>query len=138
MGNLPNFLVIGAPRCGTSSLARCLRAHPEVFLATPKELHFFDREHERGLGWYAEHFAGVDGETLAEASPSYLYRAEAVERMAAAVPSVAFRSLRLRRLAKQLPDPARRVVERLNTRSFATRPSSPHRLRRCPQPGQRK
>lgn len=238
VGGLPNFLIIGAPRCGTSSLARYLRVHPEVFLAVPKELRFFDREFDRGLGWYQERFAAVDGErAVGEASPSYLYRAEAVERMAATVPnarliailrdpvarayshywmermrgrerrsfaeavdaelhagagvsrsaeatglayldrgrylsqlervgqhyprssllvlvfddvvadpaesyrkvcrflavsdtfvppllgtavnpSVAFRSLGLRRLAKQLPDPARRVVERINTRSF--------------------
>lgn len=120
VGNLPNFLVIGAPRCGTSSLARYLRGHPEVFLATPKELHFFDREYERGLGWYCEHFAGVDGETaVGEASPSYLYRAEAVERMAAAVPSA--------RLIAVLRDPVARAyshywMERMRgreRRSFA-------------------
>lgn len=120
VGNLPNFLVIGAPRCGTSSLARCLRGHPEVFLATPMELRFFDREYERGLSWYSGHFAGVDGETaVGEASPSYLYRAEAVERMADAVPSA--------RLIAVLRDPVARAyshywMERMRgreRRSFA-------------------
>ncbi|CAN5742667.1 sulfotransferase [soil metagenome] len=86
-GHLPNFLLIGAMRSGTSSLARWLRGHPEIFLAVPKELHYFDREHERGVAWYQERFADVADETaVGEATPSYLYRVDAVERMAALVP----------------------------------------------------
>lgn len=86
-GQLPNFLLIGAMRSGTSSLARWLRGHPQIFLAVPKELHYFDREHARGVGWYRARFAGVTDETaVGEATPSYLYRADAIGRMAALVP----------------------------------------------------
>ena len=43
-GRLPDFLVIGAPKCGTHWLHECLREHPEVYL-TPgvHEVFFFDR-----------------------------------------------------------------------------------------------
>ena len=37
---LPNFLIIGAAKSGTTSLYRDLRAHPQVFMAKSKELKF--------------------------------------------------------------------------------------------------
>lgn len=37
----PTFLVIGAARCGTTALTRALGQHPDVFITTPKEPHFF-------------------------------------------------------------------------------------------------
>jgi hypothetical protein len=72
--NLPTFLVIGAMKAGTTSLYEYLRAHPQVFMATPKELHFFPAsKHWRdGVDWYAAHFelAG-DARARGEISPSY-------------------------------------------------------------------
>ncbi|MGH8984759.1 MAG: hypothetical protein ACRDY6_12920 [Acidimicrobiia bacterium] len=50
-GHLTNFLIIGAMRSGTSSLAHYLRAH-HVFMARNKELHFFTGRFDRGLDWY--------------------------------------------------------------------------------------
>jgi hypothetical protein len=41
--NRPNFFIIGAPKCGTTSLARYLGAHPQVFVTTPKEPCYFSR-----------------------------------------------------------------------------------------------
>ncbi len=41
---LPNFVVVGAPKCGTTSLYHYLRQHPEVYLPARKELHYFTRE----------------------------------------------------------------------------------------------
>ena len=38
---LPNFLIIGAPRSGTTSLYHYLKAHPQVFMSKQKELRFF-------------------------------------------------------------------------------------------------
>jgi hypothetical protein len=69
---LPNFLVIGAPKAGTTSLWRYLSDHPQIFMSTPKELLFFNRNWERGLGWYEQHFEGC-GNAIAvgEASPGY-------------------------------------------------------------------
>jgi hypothetical protein len=74
--NLPTFLVIGAMKAGTTSLYEYLRAHPQVFMATPKELHFFpeSKHWHDGVEWYASHFTG-DGARAARArgeiSPSY-------------------------------------------------------------------
>jgi hypothetical protein len=61
-------------KAGTTSLYEYLRAHPQVFMATPKELHFFpaDKQWPLGVDWYAAHFADA-GDALArgEISPSY-------------------------------------------------------------------
>jgi hypothetical protein len=72
--HLPTFLVIGAMKAGTTSLYEYLRAHPDVFMATPKELHFFPESKQWPLGvdWYAAHFAdGAGAKARGEASPSY-------------------------------------------------------------------
>ena len=84
---LPNFLIVGAMRSGTTSLARYLGAHPEVFIAARKEIHFFDLHFDRGLAWYAHHFARAGGKrAVGEATPSYMYSERAVARMARVVP----------------------------------------------------
>jgi len=59
-GTLPTFLGIGGKKCATTWLSECLRRHPEIFMASPKELHFFEDSatHRLGLEWYLGHFAG--------------------------------------------------------------------------------
>jgi hypothetical protein len=69
---LPNLLIIGAQKCGTTSLHAYLCLHPDVDMAAEKELDFFlaDRAWRNGPGWYAARFrdaAAVRG----EASPNY-------------------------------------------------------------------
>src|SRR6059058_6332030 len=71
-GALPNLIVIGAQKCGTSGLHYYLSLHPEVSMSRPKELNFFivERNWPRGTEWYAAHFeprAIVRGES----SPNY-------------------------------------------------------------------
>lgn len=86
---LPDFLIIGAMKAGTSSLAKYLGAHPNVFMATEKEIHFFDLHYKRGLDWYATRFASARAEQqLGEATPIYMYDREAFGRLAAALPEV--------------------------------------------------
>ena len=55
---LPGFLIVGAQRCGTSSLFHVLSQHPSMVTPTrnKKELHYFDHEYDRGLAWYQSHF----------------------------------------------------------------------------------
>lgn len=55
---LPNFIVIGAMKSGTTSLFRYLEPHPEVFMPRLKELDFFIVEWNwaRGLDWYRRRF----------------------------------------------------------------------------------
>lgn len=71
---LPNFLVIGAAKAGTTSLYEYLRAHPQVFMSTPKELNYFSQDDNlaKGLGWYKSHFADAgDAIAIGENSPQY-------------------------------------------------------------------
>jgi hypothetical protein len=71
-GALPNLIVIGGLKCGTTSLHHYLALHPEIGMSRPKELNFFVAELNWELGpqWYASHFdrsTPVRGET----SPHY-------------------------------------------------------------------
>jgi Sulfotransferase domain len=87
---LPNLIVIGAERCGTTSLHRYLGAHPEIFMTKSKELDFFVTElsWRKGRTWYEKQF-GTGSRVRGESSPSYtaypVYTGVA-ERMAALVP----------------------------------------------------
>lgn len=73
----PNFLILGAQKCGTGWLHRHLSAHPEVFMPAVKELEFFSYERhleEPGFSAYLEHFAEARGaKAIGEASPSYFW-----------------------------------------------------------------
>jgi hypothetical protein len=68
---LPNLIVIGGQKCGTTSLHNYLSAHPQIAMSRDKELDFFTSwGQRRGLDWYEQHFtrpAPVRGES----SPSY-------------------------------------------------------------------
>lgn len=70
----PNYLVIGAQNCGTTSLCANLGKHPDVYMTNPKELHFFSdpQAFAKGWGWYESHFDGVTTETaIGEGSTTY-------------------------------------------------------------------
>jgi len=53
---LPNFIIIGAPKCGTTSLYNYIVKHPGVFPALWKEIYFFDRYFSREINWYKGNF----------------------------------------------------------------------------------
>lgn len=108
----PAFIVIGAQRCGTTSLFRALAAHPQV--ARPvfhKGINYFDLNYHRGERWYLGHFpiaqvasrrAAGYGEPMAfEASGYYMYHPFAVERLAHDLPAV--------KLVAMLRDPVERA-----------------------------
>jgi sulfotransferase family protein len=69
---LPNLLIIGAQKCGTTSLHAYLDLHPDVHMAAGKELDFFiaDRAWSKGVDWYAGRFSD-DAPVRGEASPNY-------------------------------------------------------------------
>jgi len=49
-GRKPDFLIIGAMKCGTTSLHDYLGKHPEIYTTNPKEIHFFDdKNFDKGL-----------------------------------------------------------------------------------------
>lgn len=71
---LPNFVIIGAMKAGTTSLYHYLRGHPQVFMTDVKELHYFveAKNLSRGLAWYERQFAGAaEARAIGEASPDY-------------------------------------------------------------------
>ena len=81
-GKLPNCLIIGAAKAGTTSLFHVLSTHPQVFASSVKETRFFsdDDLFERGLEWYErQHFGRArDQAVRLEASPAYLTWSEKV------------------------------------------------------------
>ena len=92
---LPDTLIIGTMRGGTTSLFRWLAAHPDVAASLRKEVGYFTSHYHRGEGWYRAHFpiggaaganrAGAERRRL-EASPDYMLDPRAAERAAALVP----------------------------------------------------
>jgi hypothetical protein len=53
---MPDFIIIGAQKCGTTSLYNYLVKHPNIHSAATKELHFFDHKFNKGFWWYRAHF----------------------------------------------------------------------------------
>lgn len=83
---LPNFVVIGPGKTGTTWLYDCLREHPQICLARhTKETVFFTEYYARGLAWYESFFRDCTG-AIGEVSNTYFFSAEAAARMAADIP----------------------------------------------------
>jgi Sulfotransferase domain len=94
-------LIVGAERCGTTSMYHTLSLHPAVFGTTmgKQEVHFFDNKYQRGLAWYQSHFPlmmrarraarGTGTAPVAfEASPYYMFHPLAPERIYRDLPGV--------------------------------------------------
>jgi hypothetical protein len=96
---IPDFIIIGAQRGGTTSLYNYLTDHPGVGGAFSKEVHFFDKSYQKGLMWYraqfpsvlqkyyVEHARGQEFIT-GEASPYYLFHPRVPQRVFAVMPAV--------------------------------------------------
>lgn len=97
---LPSFLIIGAQRCGTTSLYRALAQHPLIMKPVlRKGVHYFDVAYDRGLSWYQAHFPHRAGTRQRrnryghrpqsfESSPYYLFHPLAPARIACDLPGV--------------------------------------------------
>ncbi len=70
---LPNFLIVGAVKAGTTSLASALTQHPDVYIPAMKEVRFFSEHNwHKGLTWYSNIFSEANGYgAIGEASPAY-------------------------------------------------------------------
>ena len=80
----PNFVGVGVPRAGTTWLHELIGSHENGF--TPrnrKEVHYFDREFDRGDAWYLSFFADAEEHHIArgEFTPHYLYDQRCIERI---------------------------------------------------------
>lgn len=110
---LPDFLIIGAQRCGSSSLYSYLHMHPAVGGYFRKETYYFDVNYARGEGWYRGHFPlatfrpyvrarfGLDA-VVGEATPDYLFHPHAANRIRAFNPDT--------KLIAILRDPVERAL----------------------------
>jgi hypothetical protein len=126
---LPDYLIIGAQRAGTTSLHRYLVQHPAVgTLLRTKGVHFFDTAYGRGISWYAARFPtrlsawslarrhGLELRT-GEASPYYLFHPHVPRRVAEHLPRV--------KLIVLLRDPVQRAYSHYQhevARGFETLP----------------
>lgn len=100
---LPTFVVIGAAKSGTTSLALYLEAHPQVYVASRKEVRFFDRHWDEGLDWYRSHFASAGiASAVGEASPSYFVNPLVPDRVGKTLPGA--------RLVVLLREPVSRLL----------------------------
>lgn len=94
----PNFFIIGAAKCGTTSLARWLGDHQRVFVSDPKEPHYFSTDinatSELSQTWsdYMRLFdkAGQSHMAIGEASVRYIYSQVAVQNILKRIPSARF------------------------------------------------
>ena len=102
---LPNLLIIGAPKCGTTSLHEYLALHPDVWMSRNKELKFFTRDDWRDrVEWYEAQFPDPAA-ARGESTPGYS--------MYPFLPSVAERAHELipeARLIYVVRDPIQRAV----------------------------
>ena len=71
IGQLPDFLGIGAQKAGTTWLHANLAKHPEIFLPKRKELHYFNRKPRILLSLYKAKFRGAEGKVAGEITPAY-------------------------------------------------------------------
>lgn len=79
VGTDPNFLVIGAQKCATTWLSRNIGQHPDSFVPTVDEIHFFNRRanYQKGIEWYQSQFVGYSGQkAVGEFTPNYLWTSE--------------------------------------------------------------
>ncbi|MEL6931084.1 MAG: sulfotransferase [Cyanobacteria bacterium J06600_6] len=81
---LPNFLIVGGQKCGTTTLHDLLSSHQEISMSVRKEVNYFtsERKYRKGLKFYAQHWDIQEGESLiGEASPGYMVYPGVAERI---------------------------------------------------------
>lgn len=84
MTTLPNFLIIGAAKSGTTTLHAMLRKHPDIFLPEEKDFKFFDDDenYQKGNEWYLNYFKKTQGQkVIGEANSEYLFSKKAAQRI---------------------------------------------------------
>lgn len=94
---LPNVVIIGSQRSGSSSLHKYLSQHPQMVPPVLKEVHYFDLNYHRKNEWYRKHFCtqkyvtGPNGENLPryafETTPYYLFHPAVPQRAAKTLPA---------------------------------------------------
>jgi len=106
--NDPDFIVIGAQKCGTSSLHYYLDQHPDIKGSIPKEIHYFDRDMYFGKTKeeYRSYFKGAVKNSYFESSPSYIYSPDVAINITSSYPNI--------KLIVLLRDPVKRAYSAWN------------------------
>lgn len=127
MGALPNLIVIGATKCGTSALHYYLGLHPEIAMSSPKELNFFVDESDavpgvprgrrrpnwgRGIEWYRSQF-DAGARLRGESAPRYTDGSVRGDRIATRMAEVVPRA----RLIYLVRDPVERALSHWRMRA---------------------
>ena len=87
--SMPNFIIIGAAKCGTTSLYKYLIQHPNIKSGLQKEPSFFNTYFEKGPIWYRANFPiNRQNFITGEASPGYFCYSPAPQRIANLIPSI--------------------------------------------------
>jgi len=85
---LPNFVVPGFERSGTTWLYDVLKGHPDIYLPSRKEIYFFDKYYRKGVKWYEGFYKNYSGQRwVGDISPSYVRDPESVKRMYKLLPN---------------------------------------------------
>jgi hypothetical protein len=85
----PNFLIVGPPKCASTSLYYYLNQHPEVYLSKVKETHFFSNHYHKGIEFYEHYFDGAgNAKAIGEATPSYSFLPFAADRIKNDYPNI--------------------------------------------------
>jgi len=98
---LPDFLIIGFPKCGTTSLYEYLIQHPDIHPPVGKEIDYFDRLYHKGLNWYKVRFPVIFQKNYinkilgkkfltGEATPRYIIHPHAPKRIKKIIPNSKF------------------------------------------------
>ena len=110
----PDFILIGETKCGTTSMYNYLSEHPKVLPSlgngegydpsyAAKELRFFDKFYKRGWDWYFSCFPETSSDEITgEATPMYMYRSQAADRIKQGLPDV--------KLIVMLRNPVHRLI----------------------------
>jgi len=103
---LPDFIILGAQKSGTTSLIRYLGQHPRITTSYKKEVHYFDRHFRRGVNWYRSNFPPIRFRTpkllVGETSPYYLFHPHVPRRIHELLPDA--------KLIVSLRDPTSRAI----------------------------
>jgi hypothetical protein len=100
-GRLPDVVIVGAMKGGTTSLFSYLAQHPEIHGSIRKEVHYFDRHFKRGNTWYRKHFTRRGDGVVLEATPDYMFHKSSLDRIRTVLPNA--------KLIIVLRDPVRRA-----------------------------
>ena len=106
-GPLPDFVIVGAMKAGTTSLAGNLKQHPKIFMPR-REVRFFNEHWHEGVDWYRAHFRDDAGRVCGEKTPEYMRANRYMRRLHRVLPDA--------KIIVLLREPVARLLSEMNHR----------------------